>query len=120
MMVAMGTSLWIGVKNFHHPQTSSACVMFQELCLQLAYIFQDDGCLGYILVDRSEEFPPPPDIISLRRVSGALFTVSLYFRMMVALGTSLWIGVKNFHHPQTSSACVVFQELCLQLAYISG
>ena len=78
MMVALGTSLWIGVKNFHHPQTSSACVVFQELCLQLAYIFQDDGCLGYIPVDRSEEFPLPPDIISLCHVSEALFTVSQY------------------------------------------
>ncbi|XP_053405680.1 spatacsin-like isoform X2 [Mercenaria mercenaria] len=32
-------------------------------------------------------------------------------RLAVAIGTSLWIGVKHFHNPQISSSCVIFQEL---------
>ncbi|KAL3867490.1 hypothetical protein ACJMK2_044692 [Sinanodonta woodiana] len=34
-----------------------------------------------------------------------------YRRLMTAVGTSLWMGVKYLHHPDISSACVVFQEL---------
>ncbi|KAK3606037.1 hypothetical protein CHS0354_025081 [Potamilus streckersoni] len=34
-----------------------------------------------------------------------------YKRLMTAVGTSLWMGVKHLHHPDISSACVVFQEL---------
>lgn len=34
-----------------------------------------------------------------------------YYRLAVAIGTSLWIGVKHFHNSQISSSCVMFQEL---------